>query len=90
MESLLTSWNFLFSDCSCHGQVHKQQPTFSPLNPKSDQHLISPYGNTAESFIKIMRIKGKITNQRSFDCSTNSPCQHPRKCTEKRMENVEL
>ena len=29
---------------------------FNPLNPKSDQHLISPYSNTAESFNKIMRI----------------------------------
>ena len=23
----------------------------NPLNPKSDQHLFSPYNNTAESFI---------------------------------------
>ena len=26
------------------------------LNPKSDQHLISPYINTVESFIMIVRI----------------------------------
>ena len=33
-----------------------------PLDPKGDQHLISPYNNTAESFMKIMRIKEMITN----------------------------
>ena len=26
----------------------------NPLNPESDQHLISPNSNTAESFIEIM------------------------------------
>ena len=41
---------------------------FNPLNPASDQYLISPYNNTAESFIKIMRIRQMITNLRSFDC----------------------
>ena len=41
---------------------------FNPLSPlKSDQHVISPYSNTAESFIEIMRIKEMITNLRSFD-----------------------
>ena len=38
------------------------------LDSKSDQHLISPYSNTAESFIEIMRIKEMIANQGSFDC----------------------
>ena len=38
------------------------------LNPKSDQHVISPYSNTAESFIKIMRIKEMIANPKSYDC----------------------
>ena len=28
----------------------------TPLKPASDQHVISPYRNTAESFIKITRI----------------------------------
>ena len=28
----------------------------NPLNPKSDQHLISPHRKAAELFIKIMRI----------------------------------
>ena len=36
----------------------------NPLNTKSDQHLISPYSNTAESFIKIMRMKEMIANLR--------------------------
>ena len=27
------------------------------LNPKSDQHLISPYSNTTELFTKITRIQ---------------------------------
>lgn len=40
----------------------------NPLNPKSDQHLISPYNVTAESFIKIVRIKEIISNHRTFDC----------------------
>ena len=35
----------------------------NPLNPKRDQNLISPYNNTAESFIKIMRIKEMITHR---------------------------
>ena len=43
----------------------------------------------AESFIKIMRINEMITTQRSFDCSTNSPCQYQRKCTERGMENID-
>ena len=41
---------------------------FNPLNPGNDQYLISPYNNTPESFIKIMRIRQMITNLRSFDC----------------------
>ena len=40
----------------------------NPLNPKSDQRLISPYNLTGESFFKIMRKKVVITNLRSFDC----------------------
>ena len=52
------------------------------LNPKSDQHLISPYINTVESFIMIVRIKEIIANLRSFDFYTNSPCQYQRKCVE--------
>ena len=40
----------------------------NPFYPKSDQQLISPYSNTAESFIKITGIKEMITNLKGFDC----------------------
>ena len=40
--------------------------SINSLNPKSNQHLISPYNITPESHIKVMRIKEMITNQRSF------------------------
>ena len=52
-------------------------PLINPINAKNDQHLISPYSDTADSVIKIMRIQEMITNLRSFDCYTNSPCQYP-------------
>ena len=35
----------------------------NPLNYYRDQNLISPYSNTAESFVKIMRIKEMITHR---------------------------
>ena len=70
-------WSWLLSFCPC-----------DTLNPSSDQHLISPYNNTSESFIKIMRIKEMITNLRSFDCSTNSPSQQQRTCLANSMENM--
>ena len=31
--------------------------SFNPLQPESNQHLISPYSNNAESFNTIMKIK---------------------------------
>ena len=40
----------------------------NPKNPKSDQHLISPYSKTVEPFINITRIKEMIGNLRSFNC----------------------
>ena len=61
----------------------------NPLNPKSYQYLISPYMNTAESFIKIVRINDMIANPRSFDRFTNSPFQYERKCKEKDIENMD-
>ena len=33
----------------------------NPLNPKSDEHLISPHNITACSNIQAMRIKERIT-----------------------------
>ena len=38
----------------------------NPLNPKSDQNLISPDNNTPESNIRVMRMKEIITKNRSF------------------------
>ena len=38
------------------------------LNPKSNQHLISPCSIATESFFGIMRGKEIIANLRSFDC----------------------
>ena len=52
------------------------QQVINPLNSESDQHLISPHSNVAVSFAEIMRIKEMITTQRSFGCTTNSPCQY--------------
>ena len=43
-------------------------PLVDPINTKSDQHLISPYSDTAESLITIIRIKEMIANLRNFDC----------------------
>ena len=40
----------------------------------------------AESFIKILRIKEMITTKRSFDCSSNSPCQRLKKCMKSSLE----
>ena len=39
---------------------------FNPLNPKSDQHLISPYKITPESQMKVMRIKLMVTREGTF------------------------
>lgn len=33
-----------------------------------NQHVISPYSISAESFIQVMRIKEMTSNLRSFDC----------------------
>ena len=59
------------------------------LTPKSDKHLISPYNITTESHINVMRIKEMITNQRTLDCWTNSPCQLLSKCTENSLGNMD-
>ena len=56
----------------CHHYYYLQSltfsslPSFNPLNPKSDKHLISPYNISPESHVKVMRIKEMITNQRGF------------------------
>ena len=48
--------------------VKEELPHFTLEPPKSDQHLISPYCKTAQLNIKVIRIKKKIANLRSFDC----------------------
>ena len=61
----------------------------NPIKPRSE--LASDFSlafNTAESFIKIMKIKEMITKLRNFDCQKSSPCLCLRKCTENSMENI--
>ena len=58
------------------------------LTPKCDKHLISPYNITAESHIKVWRIKEMIASLEALDCLTNSPCQHIRKCVENSKDNM--
>ena len=60
----------------------------NPKNPKYDQHLISPYRNTAESVIEIMRIKEMITNLRCFDYTMNSPFVCPKGKVWKRVWGI--
>ena len=43
-----------------------QYVTFTPLNPKSDQDLISPYSNTAESCINVIIRKEMIANPKKL------------------------
>ena len=38
----------------------------NPLNPMSDEHLISPYIIMLESNIKVMRIKEVVTREGTF------------------------
>ena len=54
--------------CLCHVNITRMSDTsgryvFS-LNPRRDQHLISPRSKTTESFIKIRRINEMIANLR--------------------------
>ena len=86
---LIIAQNYLNQNYQPRQSSARFQMRLNPLNPKSDQHVISPYSNTAESFSKIMRRKEMITNPKSYDCETNSPCQYRRKCTEKSIENMD-
>lgn len=40
----------------------RENLSVDPLNPQSNQHLISSQSNKNESFIKIIRIKEMIAN----------------------------
>ena len=55
-----------FVDCAhfCRNTELLLNSYINPLNTKSDQHLISPYSDTAKSFIEIMRMKEMIANLR--------------------------
>lgn len=68
--------------------ISDREQCVNPLNPKSDQNIISPYCNPAESFIKIVRIKEMIANLSSFDCETNSTNSYQRKCKANSVENM--
>ena len=45
---------------------YPQYVTFTPLKPKGDQHLTSPYSNTAESFINVIIRKEMIANPKKL------------------------
>ena len=77
----------LQQNCSC--TVQTGEAFLTPLNLKNDQYLISPYSNTTESFIEVMRIKDMITKLRSFNSQTNSLGLYHRKCIENSMENID-
>lgn len=47
-------------------EKHGLGDVYNPLNPESDEHLISPYSDHAESFSEVREIKGMITNPRNF------------------------
>ena len=55
-------FRLLSSNVSFIVQCNLAMVLFNPFNPLSDEHLISPQSNAAESFIKIMRIKKMIIN----------------------------
>ena len=38
----------------------------NPLNPKNDQHLISPYNITLELLMMVMRIKDMVNREGNF------------------------
>ena len=59
----------------------------NPLNPYSDQLVISPYSDTAESFIKIMKIK-EMPTQEALIVHQILLVSTKGKCMEKSVENM--
>ena len=59
----------------------------NPLNPYSDQLVISPYSHIAESFIKIMRIK-EMPTQEALIVHQILLVSTKGKCMEKSVENM--
>ena len=56
---------------------------FNPLNPRSDQDLISP-NSSNENKGKLM-----LANLQSFDLQMNSLCQYQKQHIEKSIENMD-
>ena len=56
----------------------------------SDQHVISSYSNTAESFMKFIRITEMVANLTKLLIAnkTNSPFQYQRNCLGRIIENM--
>ena len=46
-----------------------QSRDIDQFNPESDQRVISPHNNTAELFMKIMRIREMVTNLKRLSLS---------------------
>ena len=55
----ICQWKINLFMSSIHLYIH-------PMNPRRDQHLISPYNINHESHIRVMRIEEMVTTQRSF------------------------
>ena len=51
----------------CNNEKADFYHRFNPLYLESDQHPISLYSNTAESFIEVTRKKESVTNLGNFD-----------------------
>ena len=71
-KPLNSAKNYFFVPLYCNLKMffilglEKTDTNINPLNPKSDQHLISPYNFTSESHIKVMRIEEMITREGTF------------------------
>ena len=61
----------------------------NPLTPQSDQLLISPYISSLNQKLWSWESRKWSPTYKALDfLHTNSPCPHPWKCIENRMENV--
>ena len=64
--------NYFFVSLYCNLKMffilglEKTDTNINPLNPKSDQHLISPYNITSESHITVMRTEEMVTREGTF------------------------
>ena len=64
LQALL--WLCFFCFCFCRASIYLSYHLINPLNPKSDQHLISPFSITPESHINVIRVKEIITRKGTF------------------------